>query len=39
MRHPARGPIEAMGIDGKSSAVRRRGQAIAVCEILTEAAA
>jgi hypothetical protein len=28
-----------MGIDGKSSAARRRGQAIAVCEILTEAAA
>jgi hypothetical protein len=39
MSHPARGPIGTMGIDGKSSAARRRGQVTAVCETLTEAAA
>jgi hypothetical protein len=39
MRHPARGPIGTMGIDGKSSAAGRRGPANAVCETLTEVAA
>jgi hypothetical protein len=38
MRHPARGPVGTMGIDGKSSAAGRRGQANAVCTALTEAA-
>jgi hypothetical protein len=39
MRHPARGPIGTMGIDGKPSAASRRLRLRSIISALKEAAA